>query len=255
MNKILTVNIGRTRYADAWELQRKIFSARVEKTISDVLLFTEHDPVYTLGKGADENHVLANDEELREKKIDLFHIDRGGDVTFHGPGQIVGYPILDLSNYYHDIHRYLRDIEEVLIRVLSDYGIHAERSGGYTGVWVKDEKIAAIGVKVSRWVTMHGFAFNVATDLSYFDRIIPCGIFHKGVTSLQQILQQQAVGHLGGVLQLGLLEDVEERIAHHFGEVFGAEVKQGTVEGLNEMLSAAEHMHFQTGFATEEKLS
>jgi lipoyl(octanoyl) transferase len=248
MNKIITVNIGRTRYADAWELQRKIFSAkttadksaRVEKAISqsdlrpDVLLFTEHEPVYTLGKGADENHVLANDAELREKKIDLFRIDRGGDVTYHGPGQIVGYPILDLSNYYHDIHRYLRDIEEVIIRTLDDYGIRAERSDGYTGVWVKNEKIAAIGVKVSRWVTMHGFAFNVATDLSYFDRIIPCGIFHKGVTSLQQILQHDF-----------LLEEVEEHIAHHFGEVFGAEIKQGTIEELSEMLSTAEHIPFE----------
>ncbi len=240
MNTILTVNIGRTRYADAWELQRKIFSARLGKNISDVLLFTEHEPVYTLGKGADGNHVLANDDELREKKIELFHIDRGGDVTFHGPGQIVGYPILDLSNYYHDIHRYLRDIEEVLIRVLNDYGIHAERSDGYTGVWVKNEKIAAIGVKVSRWVTMHGFAFNVSTDLSYFDRIIPCGIFHKGVTSLQQILHD--VERLEGRLHPDLLEEAEKLIAHHFGKVFGAEIVQCSLEELYEM------------FSTEEKL-
>lgn len=238
MNKILTINIGKTRYADAWDLQRKIFTARLEKNISDVLLFTEHEPVYTLGKGADENHVLANDDELREKKIDLFHIDRGGDVTFHGPGQIVGYPILDLSHYYHDIHRYLRDIEEVLIRTLSDYGIHAERSDGFTGVWVKNEKIAAIGVKVSRWITMHGFAFNVSTDLSYFDRIIPCGIFHKGVTSLQQILQRDF-----------LLEEVEEHIAHHFGDVFKAEIVQTTPEELHELISTAEHE------SSEEKLS
>lgn len=184
MKQLLTINLGRTRYADAWELQKKIFSARLEKKIPDVLLLTEHEPVFTLGKGADVNHLLASNEELHEKKIDMFHIDRGGDVTFHGPGQIVGYPILDLNNYYCDIHRYLRDLEEVLIQTLSEYEVQATRSEGLTGVWVKNEKIAAIGVKVSRWVTMHGFALNVNTDLQYFERMIPCGIFDKGVTSL-----------------------------------------------------------------------
>ena len=191
MKRLLTVDLGRTKYADAWEIQRRVFAARLERRIPDVLLLTEHDPVYTLGKSSDANHLLADDVELKARKIDMFSIDRGGDVTFHGPGQLVGYPILDLNGYYPDIHRYLRDLEEVLIRTAADFGISAGRSEGYTGVWVKNDKIAAIGVKVSRWVTMHGFALNVNTDLSYFERIIPCGIFHKGVASLSGLLQRE----------------------------------------------------------------
>jgi lipoate-protein ligase B len=209
MNRLLVINLGRTRYADAWELQRRIFSARLAHRIPDVLLLTEHEPVYTLGKGADINHLLAGDAELREKKIDLYTIDRGGDVTFHGPGQLVGYPILDLNNYYLDIHRYLRDIEEVLIRSAKDFGICAERSVGFTGVWVKNDKLAAIGVKVSRWITMHGFAFNVNTDLSYFDRIIPCGIFHKGVTSVHALTGREVE-----------MADVEKAVVRNFESVF-----------------------------------
>jgi lipoyl(octanoyl) transferase len=229
MNRLLTINLGRTRYADAWELQRKFFSARLGRRIPDVLLLTEHEPVYTLGKGADANHLLANDVELTEKNIDVFNIDRGGDVTFHGPGQLVGYPILDLNNFYLDIHRYLRDIEEVLIRTTQDFGIDAQRSDGLTGVWVKNEKIAAIGVKVSRWITMHGFAFNVNTDLSYFDRIIPCGIFNKGVTSLRALKGEDVA-----------MADVERSIIHNFESVFS--VAAQTVEPmahqpLDELLS------------------
>lgn len=229
MNQLLTINLGRTRYADAWNLQRKFFSARLARLIPDVLLLTEHEPVYTLGKGADANHLLANDGELIEKKIDVFNIDRGGDVTFHGPGQLVGYPILDLNNYYLDIHRYLRDIEEVLIRTTQDFGIGAQRSDGLTGVWVKNEKIAAIGVKVSRWITMHGFAFNVNTDLSYFDRIIPCGIFNKGVTSLRALKGKDVA-----------MTDVEESVVHHFESVFSvaAEPVEPTAhQPLDELLS------------------
>jgi len=125
---------------------------------------------------------------LKINGVDVFHIDRGGDITYHGPGQLVGYPILNLENYYCDIHRYLRDLEEVLILTLQDFGIIGTRNNDFTGVWVGENKIAAIGVKVSKWITMHGFAFNVNTDLRYFDRIIPCGIFHKGVTSLEKLL-------------------------------------------------------------------
>jgi len=225
MNQLLVVNIGRTKYADAWELQKKVFSARLERRISDVLLLTEHDPVFTLGKGADENHLLANENELSEKKIDMFWIDRGGDVTFHGPGQIVGYPIIDLNLHYQDIHRYLRDIEEMIIRTLKEYGIESGREKEFTGVWVKNEKIAALGVKVSKWITMHGFALNVGTDLSFFDRIIPCGIFHKGVTSLQNVL-----GHPVD------LNDVQQHLIHHFSEIFSMEVKQITKEELSSLL-------------------
>ncbi len=236
MNRLLVVNLGRTKYADAWELQKKIFSARLEQRISDVLLLTEHEPVFTLGKGADENHLLANENELSEKKIDMFWIDRGGDVTFHGPGQVVGYPILDLNQHYNDIHRYLRDIEETIIRSLNNFGISAGREKEFTGVWVKNEKIAALGVKVSKWITMHGFALNVNTDLSYFDRIIPCGIFHKGVTSLQQILQRDVE-----------LTNVHQHLINHFATIFSFEVKHISTEELETMLrcneAIAEEIH------------
>ncbi len=215
MKQLLVVDLGRTKYADAWELQKRIFSSRLEQRIGDVLLFTEHDPVFTLGKGADENHLLADERELSEKKIDMFRIDRGGDVTFHGPGQIVGYLILDLNQHYNDIHRYLRDIEEVIIRSLGDYGIEAGREKEFTGVWVKNEKIAAIGVKVSKWITMHGFALNVNTDLTFYDRIIPCGIFHKGVTSIQHILNRDIQ-----------FEEIQEKITRHAATQFSFEVKQ-----------------------------
>jgi len=215
MNDLIVVDLGRTKYADAWALQQRVFDARLAHALPDVLLLTEHDHVYTVGKGGDANHILANDAELREKNIDLFAIDRGGDVTYHGPGQLVGYPILDLNNYYLDIHRYLRDIEEVLIATLGSFGVASGRSEGYTGVWVKNEKIAAIGVKVSRWITMHGFALNVSTDLSFFDRIIPCGIFHKGVTSLNHLV----------ALRVGMTE-VREAFVRHFAELFKVNVTQ-----------------------------
>jgi lipoyl(octanoyl) transferase len=233
MNQLLTLNIGRTRYANAWELQKKFFSARLAHRIPDVLLLTEHEPVYTLGKGADLNHLLANDGELRGKKIDVFNVDRGGDVTFHGPGQLVGYPILDLNKYYLDIHRYLRDIEEVLIRTTKNFGIEAERSDGYTGVWVKNDKIAAIGVKVSRWITMHGFAFNVNTDLSYFDRIIPCGIFHKGVTSLQALLGHEV--NMGKV-EIALIKNFES-VFSVATEKFEPYTHQHMAETLSDLLA------------------
>ncbi len=159
----------------------------------------------------------------------MFWIDRGGDVTFHGPGQIVGYPIIDLSLHYQDIHRYLRDIEEVIMRTLRGYGIESEREKEFTGVWVKHNKIAALGVKVSKWITMHGFALNVSTDLSYFDRIIPCGIFHKGVTSLQQILGAPPE-----------LSDVRRNLIRHFAEIFPSEIKQISREELSTLLHHSE---------------
>ena len=205
-------NIGRTRYADAWDLQRRVFDLRHFGMIGDVMLLTEHEPVYTLGKGADLNHLLATEEELKNGGTDFFQIDRGGDVTYHGPGQIVGYPILDLSQYKTDIHWYLRSLEEMIILTLEEFGIEAGREEGMTGVWVKGEKIAALGVKVSRWVTMHGFALNVNTDLRRFDRIIPCGIFHKGVTSMKTLLGKEIP-----------LESVHETIGHSFTAVFGRE--------------------------------
>jgi lipoyl(octanoyl) transferase len=184
---VTVIDLGRTKYAEAWDLQRLLWEHRVRGALGDLLLYTEHEPVYTIGKGGDENHVLADEAELTRTGAEMFRIDRGGDVTYHGPGQIVGYPIIDL-NSKPDLHRYLRDLEEVIIRALRMFGIEGVREEGMTGVWVSGEKIAALGVKVSRWVTMHGFALNVSTDLRRFDRIIPCGIFHKGVTSMESLL-------------------------------------------------------------------
>jgi lipoyl(octanoyl) transferase len=207
---IQVVDLDLTDYKYCWELQQKIFNLRVGQKIPDVLLLTEHQHVYTLGKSTDEAHLLAGENELKSTGADVFHIDRGGDITYHGPGQLVGYPIIDLNNYYLDTHRYLRDLEEVIIRTLKDFGINGHREENYTGVWVGSDKIAAIGVKVSRWVTMHGFALNVNTDLPYFDRIIPCGIFHKGVTSMKQIIGNEVP-----------LQNVINSISSRFSEVFG----------------------------------
>ncbi len=209
-----------------WELQRKIFDLRVEGKISDALLLNEHHHVYTLGKNSDDDHLLAGEEELKARGAEVFHIDRGGDITYHGPGQLVGYPIINLEAYYLDVHRYLRDLEEVIIRTLGDYGISARRDEGYTGVWVGQNKIAAIGVKVAHWVTMHGFALNVNTDLSYFDRIIPCGIFHKGVTSMQALLDKEIP-----------LDEVSRVLAKKFGEIFGAEMAEMEAHTVNELKS------------------
>jgi lipoyl(octanoyl) transferase len=233
-------NIGRTRYADAWALQQKLWELRHSGLIGDVLLITEHEHVYTLGKSSNEDHLLASNEELKSTGTEVFHIDRGGDVTYHGPGQIVGYPILDLHNYFLDIHRYLRSIEEVLLRSLDIFGIKAEREDGMTGVWVEGEKIAAIGVKVSRWVTMHGFALNVNTDLSRFNRIIPCGIFHKGVTSMEKIA--------GKTFDLG---SVERILVDSFSGVFGCSVDRITADELE--MKTAKREALQTSSASVNK--
>jgi len=208
--ELIILNLGRTPYGLAWDLQKKIFSLRLTEKISDVLILTEHEHVYTIGKSGSDNHLLAAQKELLNGNVELYHIDRGGDITYHGPGQLVGYPILNLSDYYQDIHKYLRDLEEVIIRTLSAYDIKAMRDPEYTGVWVGDEKIAAIGIKVSRWITMHGFALNVSNDLRYFDRIIPCGIFHKGVTTMEKITGRNFS-----------INDVAETISQNFLEVFG----------------------------------
>ena len=177
-------DLGVSSYKNTWELQKKLQIKRIENKIEDTLLLVEHEPVYTFGKNADENHLLQNYPE----DVKLFHIERGGDITFHGPGQLVGYPIMDLHNYKMSISWYMRSLEEVIIRSLDRFGILADRKDGLTGVWVGDEKIAALGVRISRWVTMHGFALNVNTDLTYYDSIIPCGIFNYGITSMEHIL-------------------------------------------------------------------
>ncbi|MCC5925773.1 MAG: lipoyl(octanoyl) transferase LipB [Bacteroidetes bacterium] len=210
---------GNTASADA-----NVGDASPEKTTSkpeeaftshDVLLFVEHPHVYTLGKSGDAANLLKNDAELADLEATYVKIDRGGDITYHGPGQIVGYPILDLDRYFTDIHKYLRLLEETIIRVCADYGITAGRIDKLTGVWVGDAKICAFGIKCSRWVTMHGFALNVNTKLDYFGHIVPCGITNKAVTSLSELLGRQIDEH-----------EVKENILHHFGDVFGATIKR-----------------------------
>lgn len=176
-------------YRDAWDLQRETHSARRQsKSTNDVLYLLEHPHTYTLGKVADSKHLLYSKEELENKGIKVYEIDRGGDITYHGPGQLVGYPIIHLSEWKEDTHLYLRTLEEVIIKTCGDYGLETGRVDGLTGVWIEDRKIAAIGIKISKWVTMHGFAFNVNTDLNLFNGIIPCGINDKEVTSLQKEL-------------------------------------------------------------------
>ena len=225
--QILVSNLGRTRYAEAWDLQQRVFDLRRHGLIDDVLLLTGHEHVYTLGKGGDANHLLASDAELSKDGTEVFRIDRGGDITYHGPGQIVGYPILDLNNYSPDIHKYLRSLEDVLIDLLDAFGIHGEREAGMTGVWVRGEKIAAIGVRVSKWITMHGFALNVNTDLQKFERIIPCGIFHKGITSMQRTLGREVP-----------IEDVERKLAESFSGVFGCTPVLVSAESLRQRIES-----------------
>jgi lipoyl(octanoyl) transferase len=177
-------------YEEALDLQKRLVDARKAQQIPDQLLLLQHPPVITLGvkSRGDRSHVLADDVALAQEGVMLVETGRGGDVTFHGPGQLVGYPILDLNPDRRDVHRYVRDLEEVMIRMASAFGITAGRIAGLTGVWVGDEKLAAIGVRIARWVTSHGFAFNVATDLRQFQLIVPCGITDKGVTSLERLL-------------------------------------------------------------------
>ncbi|HWQ00065.1 MAG TPA: lipoyl(octanoyl) transferase LipB [Vicinamibacterales bacterium] len=205
--------LGRVDYADALELQQRLVDDRRAGRIPDQLLLLEHPPVVTLGVRArsDRRHLVATPEQLAAEGIALFEAGRGGDVTYHGPGQIVGYPILDLRPDRCDVHRYVRDLEEVLIRAAAAFGVTAGRLPGLTGVWVGAEKLAAIGVRVSRWITSHGFAFNVTTRLEHFRFIVPCGIADRGVTSLAK-LTGRAVP----------LADVEEAIARAFCEVFDA---------------------------------
>lgn len=216
-------------YQAAWDKQEEIFGQIVKQKTANrsletplptpnYMVFTEHPHVYTLGKSGKEENLLLDEEGLKEKHASYHHINRGGDITYHGPGQIVGYPILDLDNFFTDIHRYLRTLEEVIILTLKDYGMKGDRYPGFTGVWLDPEdpfrarKICAMGVRASRWVTMHGFALNVNTDLSYFGNIVPCGIDDKGVTSLEK--------ELGHPLDIA---EVKEKIITHMAEQFGME--------------------------------
>jgi len=211
---------GRVDYTGALNLQRQRVAARKAGEIPDTLLLLEHPHVYTLGRNAKKENLLVNAEQLAARGAQVFEIDRGGDVTYHGPGQLVGYPIFDLSQHRRDIAWYVRSLEEVLIGVAGEYGIQAGRLAGAPGVWVGNDKLAALGVHISRWVTSHGFAFNVSTDLRYFDWIVPCGLRDKGVTSLQKLLGRRVeidevaaktVGRFGRVFGLEMVEQVEIR--------------------------------------------
>jgi len=208
-DKVYHLELGLTDYKEAWDFQKEILEFKKTNKFPDVILTTEHNHVYTLGKAGDRDHLLLNEAGLREKNISYYEIDRGGDLTYHGPGQIVCYPIFDLHNYSLDTHKYLRDLEEVVIRTLKEYGIESSRDEQYTGVWVGNEKICAIGIKISRWITMHGLAFNVNTDLDYFGNIIPCGIFHKGVTSMKKIIGTETN-----------INEVTQKLLHNFIQVF-----------------------------------
>ena len=183
-SEIIIKDLGKKSYKEVLNLQKKMQQQRIDKEIYDTLILVEHEPVYTLGKNASMNHLLQS----RDKSVGVFNIERGGDITFHGPGQLVGYPIIDLSNYKKSVSWYMRKLEQLTIDVLFEFGIIATRIQGLTGVWVGQEKIAAQGVLISRWVTMHGFALNVNPDLSYYDGIIPCGIFDHGITSMEELL-------------------------------------------------------------------
>ena len=209
-------DLGFIDYDKAWDLQKVTHQKRTDKSVNDILFLLEHPHTYTLGKTADKNNLIGSDEFLKKNNISVYDIDRGGDITYHGPGQLVGYPIISLSDWKKDTHLYLRNLEEVIIRTCSEYGIECGRREGYTGVWISPEdkrkrerKIAAIGIKVSRWITMHGFAFNVNTDLSLFNGIVPCGISDKEVTSLEK--------ELGKSISMN---DVKEKIVDNFVKVF-----------------------------------
>ena len=184
IDQIIIHDLGQRPYQEVWDYQKEIQAKRIAGEIEDTLLMVEHEPVYTLGKNANENHLLQS----RDQSVDVFNIERGGDITFHGPGQLVGYPILDLSNYKKSVSWYMRTLEQIIIDTVYEFGIEAKRIEGLTGVWVGDEKIAALGVRIRRWVTMHGFSINVNTDLTFYDGIIPCGIFDHGITSMEQLL-------------------------------------------------------------------
>ena len=184
---INVLDLGYRPYGEVWDLQKKMQKDRIKSNIDDTLIFVEHESVYTLGKNANKDHLLQS----RDNSINIFEVERGGDITYHGPGQLVVYPIIDLNNYKKSVNWYMRAIEQVTIDSLFKYKIKAERNNNLTGVWVNDEKIAAQGVKISRWVTMHGFSINVNTNLDFYDNIIPCGIFDKGVTSISEILGRE----------------------------------------------------------------
>jgi lipoyl(octanoyl) transferase len=233
MTEALQVDLGLIGYAEAWELQKRVVASRKAGAIADVLLLCEHPPVITLGRSGKRENLLASEHVLRQKGVEFHASDRGGDITYHGPGQIVGYPILNLGAIRRDVVWYVRMLEEAMIRATAEFGITAERVAGKTGIWVRagstEEKLAAIGVRISRWVTSHGFAYNVSTDLRNFDLIVPCGIADRKATSLEKLLGRSVEE-----------KEVAPRIAKHLGELFGLEMKRAPRTELLEKLEHAE---------------
>ncbi len=229
MRKAVNVyDLGHAPYRRVWEMQKNAQKCLIdqkkqfrdgfidEKSRNDILFFVEHPHVYTLGKSGEAAHLLKSLEELKEIDAEFIEIDRGGDITYHGPGQIVGYPILDLDRHFTDIHKYLRYLEEVIIKTCRDYNIETARVDGLTGVWAGQQKICAMGIRCSRWVTMHGFAMNINTDLSYFNHIVPCGIQNKSVTSLSKMLNRKVDE-----------EEVKQKLLKNFSEVFDVDIVTG----------------------------
>jgi lipoyl(octanoyl) transferase len=240
MKELLVVDLGLVEYGAAWELQRRVVAARKAGAVPDVLLFCEHPHVITLGRNGKRANLLASDRVLGEMGVSFFETNRGGDITYHGPGQLVGYPILNLSEIRRDVGWYVRSLEEAMIRASAELGVSGMRLAGLTGVWVEgrsevkevkeveevdEEKLAAIGVHLSRWVTSHGFAYNVSTDLRYFDLIVPCGIAGKRATSLEKLLGRRAE-----------IKEVAARIASHLGAIFGLELRAATPDALEAIL-------------------
>ena len=225
MKKVVFKDIGLKDYKETWDYQNELFQGILDIKINNrknettnptpsYLIFTEHPPVYTLGKSGDFNNLLLNEQQLNDRGISYYKTNRGGDITFHGPEQLVGYPILNLDDFFHDIHKYMRYLEEVIILTLADYDLRGQRSKGETGVWLDvgtpfARKICAFGVRASRWVTMHGFALNVNPNLGYFDHIIPCGIKGKGITSMEVELGKKIS-----------LEEVKSKVLKNFSKVF-----------------------------------
>ncbi len=233
LNNCLTVDLGLIGYAEAYALQKRVVAARKADAIEDALLLCEHPPVITLGRSGKRENLLASEHVLRQKGVEFQPSDRGGDITYHGPGQIVGYPILNLGAIRRDVMWYVRMLEEAMIRATAEFGITAERVAGKTGIWVRagstEEKLAAIGVRISRWVTSHGFAYNVSTDLRNFDLIVPCGIADRKATSLEKLLGRSVKER-----------EVAPWIAKHLGELLGLEMKAATKRELLEKLEHAE---------------
>ena len=228
----LTIDLGLIGYAEAYALQKRIVAARKAEAIEDVLLLCEHPHVITQGRNGKREHLLVTENVLRQKGVEFYETSRGGDITYHGPGQIVGYPILNLGAIRRDVVWYVRTLEEAMIRATAEFGITAERVAGKTGIWVRagntEEKLAAIGVHISRWVTSHGFAYNVSTDLRNFDLIVPCGIADRKATSLEKLLARNVEQ-----------TEVAPRIAKHLGELLGLEISEATRKELFEKLEHA----------------